>query len=116
MILALLGGCLLSGCLAHTTYAPTNTTLWTEEAPRAVRVYLVNDPIPKRIGQFKVTPDSVFGIIEGSALPGHPLQRLAVSVDSVDRITVTKVDVIRTLLIPLVPLIIGFNVVGTFAE
>lgn len=96
--------CAISGCAVATSYGPAMFPNVIAEQPTSVAVRLKGEPVPRRIGQFRITTDSVFGLYAGSAAPGQPLLPLAQPLDSVAEISVYRLDPARTLLLPLLPL------------
>lgn len=102
----LVGGLLfLASCVTTATLARPAEFSNERSIPRRVIVTLVDDSLPLHIGQAVVERDSIFGVIEGSAAPGFPLKRIATPLTSVAKFEVTRFDGVRTLLLPLLPLV-----------
>ena len=94
----------LSGCVATTLENPADVAA-RGGLPRRVRVTLVADSIEREVGDVSVARDSIFGLVVGSAAPGHPLVRLAVPLDSVARVRVTRFDPIGSIGTPFLAVI-----------
>jgi hypothetical protein len=56
------------------------------DPPAKLMVRFVGDSARRTLIQYRATPDSLFGKIEGSAEGGHPLVQVAVAYDTVESI------------------------------
>ncbi|MBW8772000.1 MAG: hypothetical protein JF590_01695 [Gemmatimonadetes bacterium] len=73
----------LGGCATTTALAHPRDIAQVADLPGKLVVRLVGDSVDRTLIQYRVTPDSLFGKIEGSAPPGEALVLVAVPYDSV---------------------------------
>lgn len=97
---------LATGCW---TWTPTSVSPAQVVASRPVdvRVWAQGDSVPRLIGAPEIRNDTLFGLIEGSAPPGHPLAHAAIPVVAVERMEVWSYSHRRTLAVATLPALLS---------
>ena len=99
LIVLLIGS---AGCVTTTSLTPPAELHTLREPPTRLLVQVAGDSVWRTVIQYRTTPDSIYGSLEGSSLPGTPLRRLEVPFDSITAVRLQRRDVARTAAVPVV--------------